>query len=71
MALFNIKTYTLYFSFYWKLKFYFFTGLDGESLSQKIKVDEVVEYLVAIKNKMVELPMMSDDPVRLSSKTLW
>lgn len=37
-------------------------GLDGESLSQKIKVDEIVEYLVAIKNKMVELPMMSDDP---------
>lgn len=37
-------------------------GLDGESLSQKLKVDEIVEYLVAMKNKMVELPMMSDDP---------
>lgn len=71
MALFNIKTYTLKFSFYWNLKFYFFTGLDGESLSQKLKVDEIVEYLVAMKNKMVELPMMSDDPVRLSSKKLW
>lgn len=71
MALFNIKAYTLKFSFYWNLKFYFFTGLDGESLSQKLKVDEIVEYLVAMKNKMVELPMMSDDPVRLSSKKLW
>uniref|UniRef100_K1QFU2 glutathione transferase n=1 Tax=Magallana gigas TaxID=29159 RepID=K1QFU2_MAGGI len=37
-------------------------SLDGESLSQKLKVDEIVEYLVAMKNKMVELPMMSDDP---------
>ncbi|XP_022345613.2 glutathione S-transferase-like [Crassostrea virginica] len=37
-------------------------GLDGETLSQKARVDEIVEYLVAMKNKMAELPMMSDDP---------
>ena len=41
-------------------------GLDGETLSQKARVDEIVEYLVAMKNKMAELPMMSDDPVRQS-----
>ncbi|XP_062590425.1 glutathione S-transferase-like [Saccostrea cucullata] len=37
-------------------------GLDGETLSQKVKVDEIVEYLVEMKNKMAELPMLSEDP---------
>ena len=46
-------------------------GLDGETLSQKARVDEIVEYLVAMKNKMAELPMMSDDPVRQSYEALW
>ncbi|XP_061198288.1 glutathione S-transferase-like [Saccostrea echinata] len=37
-------------------------GLDGETLSQKVKVDEIVECLVEMKNKMAELPMLSEDP---------
>ncbi|XP_048767140.1 glutathione S-transferase-like isoform X2 [Ostrea edulis] len=36
-------------------------GLDGETLSLKVKVDEIVEYLLEMKNKMAEMPMMSDD----------
>lgn len=47
---------------------YFFEGLDGETLSLKVKVDEIVEYLLEMKNKMAEMPMMSDDSVCLYQK---
>lgn len=37
-------------------------------MSLKVKVDEIVEYLLEMKNKMAEMPMMSDDSVCLYQK---
>jgi hypothetical protein len=42
--------------------------LDGETIAMKVRVDEIVEYLLEMKNKMAELPMLSNDPVCLSQK---